>query len=89
MEHEQPQLSLYLPHEGLSADTLVSFGRLGCPAGGIGAPRTDNACKAAALKLEFAVEEAQKLQVGAGPGVHDRVQQSHASWLSESTLDLL
>jgi hypothetical protein len=34
-----------------------------CAAGGIGAPRTKNACQAASLKLDFAVEEAQKLQV--------------------------
>lgn len=44
---------------------MVLFGGLACVAGGIGAPRTDSACKAATLKLDFAVEEAQKLQVGA------------------------
>jgi hypothetical protein len=48
----------------VTAQTLASFHSLARLAGGIGAPRTDSACKAAALKLEFAVEEAQKLQVG-------------------------
>lgn len=37
-------------------------------AGGIGAPRTAGNCQAAALKLDFAVEEAQKLQVGVRVG---------------------
>jgi hypothetical protein len=37
-------------------------------AGGIGAPRTAANCQAASLKLDFAVEEAQKLQVGDGGG---------------------
>jgi hypothetical protein len=32
-------------------------------AGGIGAPRTPSGCSAAALKLDMAAEEAQKLQV--------------------------
>lgn len=38
-------------------------------AGGIGAPRTASSCQAASLKLDFAVEEAQKLQVGLSGGI--------------------